>query len=227
LPLTLRQATADERDVILELLEETVRWLRGKGIDQWSKPWPDEERRNKRISQDLSEGKTWLALDDATVAGTITVDPADNDIWPAEKRREKAVYVRRVIVGRRYAGLGLGARLLDWAGDVGERVHEARWIRIDVWTTNRRLHAYYRKQGFRFSGLRDLDDDPDYPSRALFERGTGRRRHDYHAVLRPSVAPRSTGPLPVAVEVTIELQRPRRLRERAGVVVHDGHDPDV
>lgn len=84
---------------------------------------------------------------------------------------------------------GLGARLLDWAGDIGARVHEARWIRIDVWTTNRRLHAYYRKQGFRFSGLRDLDDDPDYPSRALFERSTGWRRHDYRAVLKPSEAP--------------------------------------
>jgi GNAT superfamily N-acetyltransferase len=226
LPLTLRQATCDERDVILDLIEDTVRWLRSRGIDQWSKPWPDEERRDKRISQDLSEGKTWLALDGTAVAGTITVDPADNDIWPTEKRGEKAVYVRRVIVGRRYAGLGLGARLLDWASDIGARVHEARWIRIDVWTTNRRLHAYYRTQGFRFSGLRDLDDDPDYPSRALFERSTDRRRRDYLALLKPS-GPPSTAPLPVTVEVTIELRRPRRLRERTGVVVHDRHDPDI
>ena len=193
LPLTLRQATSDERDVILDLIDDTVRWLQSKGIDQWSRPWPDEERRNKRISRDLSEGKTWLALDDTTVAGTITLDPADNDIWPADKRREKAVYVRRVMVGRRYAGLGLGARLLDWAGDVGARVHEARWTRIDVWTTNRRLHAYYRRQGFRFFGLRDLGDDPDYPSRALFERSTDRRRHDYRTLLKPSAPPPRDG----------------------------------
>jgi ribosomal protein S18 acetylase RimI-like enzyme len=189
LPLTLRQATSDERDVILDLIEDTVCWLRSKGIDQWSKPWPDEERRNKRIAQDLSEGKTWLALDDTTVAGTITIDPANNDIWPAEKRREKAVYVRRVIVGRRYAGLELGARLLDWAGDVAVRAHQASWIRIDVWTTNRRLHAYYRRQGFRFSGFRDLDDEPGYPSRALFERSTDHRLRDYRALLKPAMPP--------------------------------------
>lgn len=187
LPLKLRQATSDELALILDLLEDSVRWLQGMDIDQWATPWPDEERRNKRIARDLSEGKTWFALDGTAVAGTITIDPTDNDIWPAEKRREKAIYVRRVIVRRRYAGLGLGARLLDWAADVAARAHEASWIRIDVWTTNRRLHAYYRKQGFRYH---DLVDDPDYPSRALFERNTNRRRHEYQAVLSP-VVPRA------------------------------------
>ena len=150
MPLTLRQATPDERDVILELLNDSIRWLQDMGIDQWAKPWPDEERRNKRIARDLSEGKTWLA------AGRYGRRRDDHHRsrrqrhLAAEKRSEKAVYVRRVIVRRRYAGLGLGARLLDWAADVAARAHEARWIRIDVWTTNRRLHAYYRRQGFRY-----------------------------------------------------------------------------
>lgn len=183
LPLTLRQATSDELGFILELLDDSIHWLQDMGIDQWATPWPDEERRNERITRDLSEGKTWFALDGTAVAGTITIDPDGNDIWPVEKRSEKAVYVRRVIVRRHYAGLGLGARLLDWAADVAARAHEARWIRIDVWTTNRRLHAYYQMQGFRYH---DLVDDPDYPSRALFERSTDKRRYEYRALLMPA-----------------------------------------
>lgn len=185
MPLTLRQAAPDELDVILELLSDSIRWLQGMGIDQWASPWPDETARNERIAQDLADGKTWLILDGTKVAGTITIDPVNNGIWPAHKCREKAVYVRKVIIRRHYAGLGLGARLFDWAADVAGRVHQARWIRIDVWTTNGRLHAYYRRLGFRF---RYLADDPSYPSRALFERSTDRRRPDYHAVFRP-VAP--------------------------------------
>ena len=185
LPLTLRQAAPDELDVILELLNDSIRWLQGIGIDQWATPWPDEMGRNQRIAQDLADGKTWLILDGTHVAGTITIDPAHNGIWPAYKCREKAVYVRKVIIRRHYAGLGLGARLFDWAADVAARVHQARWIRIDVWTTNGRLHAYYSRLGFRF---RSMADDPAYPSRALFERSTDRRGPDYHAVLRP-VAP--------------------------------------
>jgi GNAT superfamily N-acetyltransferase len=182
LPLALCQATPDERNVMLELLNDSIRWLQGMGIDQWARPWPDEERRNERIVQDLAEGKTWLVLDGAAVAGTITIDPADNGIWPADSRAEKAVYVRKVIVGRHYAGLGLGARLFDWAADVA-RAHGAHWIRVDVWTTNRRLHAYYRELGFRF---RNLADNPDYPSRALFERSTEWRPYDYQTLLRPT-----------------------------------------
>lgn len=191
LPLALSRATPDERDVILELLDDATRWLRGKDTDQWTKPWPDEERRNKRIEQDLRERKTWLLWDDTAAAGTITIDPADNKVWPAEKRSENAVYVRRVIVRRRYAGIGLGARLLDWAADVGARMHGARLIRIDVWTTNTELHAYYRKQGFTFSGFLEPDNlpAPDYPSRALFERSIDRRRPDYQALFGPSPPP--------------------------------------
>jgi GNAT superfamily N-acetyltransferase len=182
LPLTLRQATPGEHDVILELLSDSIRWLQGMGIDQWARPWPNEVGRNERIAQDLSEGKTWVALDGTTVAGTITIDPADNGVWPRDIRLENAVYVRKVIVRRCYAGLGLGARLLDWACDVAAHAHEASWIRIDVWTTNRQLHAYYRRQGFRF---RDLAENPDYPSRALFERSTDSGPRNYQALLRP------------------------------------------
>lgn len=183
--LALRQAAPDERDVVLELLSDSIRWLQRMGIDQWATPWPDEERRNERITQDLAEGKTWLVLDGSAVAGTITLDPTDSGIWPADRRAAKAVYVRKVIVGRHYAGLGLGARLFDWAADVAAHGHGARWIRIDVWTTNQRLHAYYRRLGFQF---RDLADDTDYPSRALFERSTDRRLYDYQKLLR-SAAP--------------------------------------
>lgn len=182
LPLTLRQATPDELDLILELLGDSIRWLQGMGIDQWAKPWPDEEDRTRRIHRDVSGGKIWLALDGTAVAGTITIDPTDDEVWPAQKRGEKAVYVRRVIVRRSYAGLGLGARLVDWAADVAW-ANDARWIRIDVWTTNRQLHNYYRRQGFRFCGLAD---DPEYSSRALFERGTGSHRSEYQAMLRPA-----------------------------------------
>jgi GNAT superfamily N-acetyltransferase len=184
LPLTVRQAVPDELDLILDLLNDSIRWLQGLGLDQWAKPWPDEAGRNARIAQDLAEGKTWLVLDNTEVAGTITLDPTDNGIWPAYKCQEKAVYVRKVIIRRHYAGLGLGARLFDWAADVAAHVHEARWIRIDVWTTNRRLHAYYRKLGFRYH---DLADDPDYPSRALFERSTDKRCCEYQALLRPTL----------------------------------------
>ena len=125
---------------------------------------------------DLLEGKTWLVWDDATVAGTITLDTEEpraaggKPVWPAHNRHGLAMYVRRVIVGRRYAHLGIGAALLDWAAETAKREHGATRICVDVWTTNRALHAYYQRQGFDRCPPPDPGDPIDYPSQALFER---------------------------------------------------------
>ena len=62
------------------------------------------------------------------------------------------MYVRRLVVRRDYAGRGLGAALLDWAGLTARRQAGAQWIRVDVWRSNKELHAYYERQGFTSCG---------------------------------------------------------------------------
>jgi GNAT superfamily N-acetyltransferase len=134
---------------------------------------------------DLLKGKTWIAWDGTIAAGTITVDTEepldlnDRPVWPDDKRHEPALYVRRVIVSRRYAGIGLGAALLDWAADVAKRDHQAALLRIDVWTTNKELHAYYEGQLFTRRASRDPRELANYPSQALFEREVDRSGSDY------------------------------------------------
>ncbi len=134
---------------------------------------------------DLLKGKTWIVWDGPIAAATITIDtegPVDlnnQPVWPAHKRRGPALYVRRVVVSRGYAGIGLGAGLLDWAAEVAKRDHEAAPIRIDVWTTNVDLHAYYEGQRFTRQEGRDPRELGDYPSQALFEREIDRAGPGY------------------------------------------------
>jgi hypothetical protein len=78
--------------------------------------------------------------------------------------------MRRIVVARDYAACGLGAALVDWAAHVARRDHQAALIRIDVWTTNLELHAYFERQRFVRVSCRDPASLPDYPSQALFER---------------------------------------------------------
>jgi ribosomal protein S18 acetylase RimI-like enzyme len=77
-----------------------------------------------------------------------------------------------MVVSRAFAGRGLGAALLDWAGLRARRLHGACWVRVDVWTTNTALHAYYQRQGFVFCGFSNTSRY--YPSAALFQKETGR-----------------------------------------------------
>lgn len=173
----LRLARPGDLDEVRGLVREAAEWLRGsKNTDQWARPWPDRARDRECMLNDLIKGKTWIAWDDTTAAGTITVDteePLDlneQPVWPDHKRREPALYVRRVIVRRRYAGIGLGAALLGWAADVARRDHQAALIRVDLWTTNQGLHAYFERQRFTRCEGRDLRGLANYPSQALFER---------------------------------------------------------
>jgi GNAT superfamily N-acetyltransferase len=165
-------------DAVSGLVREAAEWLRtSKTTDQWARPWPDRIRQRERMLNDLLKSKTWLVWDGATAAATITVDtdePVDlneQPVWPEHERHRSALYVRRIVVARDYAGCGLGAALLDWAAHVAKRDHQAALIRIDVWTTNLELHAYYEEQRFTRLRGRDPRELAGYPSQALFERG--------------------------------------------------------
>lgn len=176
--LVLRRASAPDFAHVHSLLIEASRWLETKDTDQWAKPWPDENRRKERIEKAIEAGRTWIAWDGSQPAATLTASPNDHRIWPERDRDEPAVYVRRIVISRRYAGLGLGGQLHDWAGLRASRNYGARWIRVDVWTTNTRLHGYYRGQGFQFCGYCLIRD---YPSAALFQKRTN--------LIRPYAAP--------------------------------------
>jgi GNAT superfamily N-acetyltransferase len=154
-PFALRLGMPGDLDTVSGLVKEAAGWLRtSKNTDQWAKPWPDRIHQRERMLNDLLKGMTWLVWDGETAAATITVDtdePVDLDeqpVWPEHARHWSALYLRRIVVARAYVGCGLGTALLDWAAHVAKRDHQAALIRIDVWTTNLELHAYFERQRF-------------------------------------------------------------------------------
>jgi GNAT superfamily N-acetyltransferase len=105
--------------------------------------------------------------DDGTPAATITVDRwANPDLWTPEEAAEPALYAHKLTVARAHAGQGLGAELLDWAGSRAAGAGD-RWLRVDVWTTNKQLQDYYRRLGFTHVRTVILAHNP---SGALFQR---------------------------------------------------------
>ena len=118
----------------------------------------------------MQVGWTWIVWHGRTPAATVTIATnANAAVWSACEcdLAERAVYAHRLITARNYAGWGLGAELLNWAGLHGRREYGAKWIRIDVWTSNTALHGYYMKRGFEPCGY---CPDHTYPSGALFQK---------------------------------------------------------
>lgn len=169
-------ATTKDFDAVLGLIDDAARWLRTKDTDQWVKPWPDRGARDARVMRGLAGEKTWIVRDGDIAAATVTLTPRRNQkVWSGRACRcdlgERSVYAHRLITARSHQGLGLGAQLIDWAGLRARHEYGAKWIRIDVWTTNAALHDYYERTGFEPCGF---CADPDYPSGRLFQKRTSR-----------------------------------------------------
>lgn len=156
---------------VVALIDQAAAWLRTKDTDQWVSPWPNRADRDGRVRLSVHQGKTWICWDRDIPAATLTADLDDDPYWASERARPSrpAVYVHRLVVARRYAGMRLGSSLLSWAGRTGRLAHGAHSVRISAWTTNLVLHQYYRGEGFT---LRGFHADDGYPSAARFEKPT-------------------------------------------------------
>jgi GNAT superfamily N-acetyltransferase len=169
-------ATTEDFDTVLGLIDEAAAWLRTKNTDQWATPWPDRDARDARVKRGLAGEKTWIVWDGTVAAATVTLTPRLNPkVWSRPAclcdLGERAVYAHRLITARSYRGQGLGAQLIDWAGLRARYRYGAKWIRIDVWSTNAGLHDYYLNAGFEPCGG---CEDPGYPSGKLFQKRTAR-----------------------------------------------------
>jgi GNAT superfamily N-acetyltransferase len=175
--LYIRSAREDDLSDILGLREHLAGWLSEKGLDQWQEPWPDKDEQTRRIVDAIRAGATWMVCDGKGPVATITFHDQDRgELWFGKKgAKDPALYISRMMVHRRYAGRGIGAVMLDSAEDYAATL-KLDYIRLDAWTTNQALHAYYTGQGFEHVGriweqlLNDRPDLDGYPSTALFQR---------------------------------------------------------
>jgi hypothetical protein len=129
------------------------------------------DQRTERFQLPSLSGPPWGAWNSQA---PLTFCPAvnqrdqlgDQGHWTPEEQQQPSMYLHRLIVRRKYSGLGTD--VIEWAckraGELGND-----WVRIDVWTDNVGLHRYYEQRGFRHVRTLDLSD---YPSGALFQRKT-------------------------------------------------------
>jgi ribosomal protein S18 acetylase RimI-like enzyme len=175
----IRPARISDMDAIIGLIDEAAGWLKAdKGTDQWQRPWPNQTARDQRIYRGIKSGRTWIVEDwtepvdsPRRLVATVSCGRGGNKmLWTLRERNEPAVYISRLIVSRAHKGREVGAALINWASRRGIKEWHAKYIRLDVWTTNLDLQAYYKTQKFDHIRTCDFDNPWDYPSAALFQR---------------------------------------------------------
>lgn len=146
----IRPAVLDDLALIRRLRLQRSSWLAARGSDQWSTRAAglSIDYFARAVSRAVAAWETWIAEVDGEPAATITInDRADRELWTSAELAD-ALIVHYLIVDFRFAGYGVGQRLLAHAAALA-RAHGRRWVRLDAWTANTDLHAYYRRAGFR------------------------------------------------------------------------------
>lgn len=161
-PFLIRLAEDTDVPAMTGLRREAERWLASRGITQWTRRW--ETVAVEKLQRATGQRRAWVVEVDGTVGATVTLGGPDEDLWRIADG--PALYLYKLIVARRHAGLGIGAMLCDWACDQAA-LHGYPALRLDVWHTNTRLIEYYSSQGFTHIRTELV---PGRDTGALFER---------------------------------------------------------
>ena len=154
-PVDIALAAPADLDDVLDILNETARWLTSRGINQWVDGFP-----RKLIAAGISHGEVYLARRERRAVGTFTLKWSDELFWPGATGASG--YIHRIAVRREARGLGV--ELLK----IAERVTAAsgrKLLRLDCFAANDALCAYYERAGFARRGDIEVDGraDPTVP----------------------------------------------------------------
>lgn len=165
----IRPAVPEDLKVLVAMRQERISWLAERGSDQWQVGLTVDGFAD-RVAASIAANQTYVAVDENhEVIGTIAVDKWTNpDLW-SETELAESVIVHRMITWPRATNSGIGAVLLKHANKIALNLG-CPWVRLDAWTNNTDLHAYYQRAGFRH--VRTVDGHKS-KSTALFERQAG------------------------------------------------------
>lgn len=157
--MIIRRASTADVPRLQQFRTDAAAWLSARSSDQWSTAYPDE-----LLLASIQAGDVYLVQQTPTTdpIATVTLDRlADPVLWTDAEAKEPAFYVHKLTLATPGRGTGLGAHLLNWCGERAARAG-ATWLRLDAWTTNTRLHAYYQCLGFHH--VRTVDAPEAYGS---------------------------------------------------------------
>jgi len=155
--MVLRPGTVDDESALLELFDEAVRWLAGRGLGgQWgTQPWSERPDRRERISRLARSSELTIAEVGNRVVGALEVGESSPSYAPRD--HEDNLYIYVLLTSRRLIGQGIGGALLSHAR-ADCRTRGLELLRVDCWAGGeQQLVRYYESQGFTATEQFDRD----------------------------------------------------------------------
>jgi GNAT superfamily N-acetyltransferase len=158
--ITVRQAQAQDAAVIQEMLEEAAQWVDALGVVMWDEGELDPDR----VAREAAEGQFFIAEIAGDPAGAVRFQLEDRLFWPDLEGTDSA-FIHRLVVRRRYKGLGVSIALMQWAVSHARSLGKS-YLRLDTDASRPKLRELYERFGFQFHSFREVG--PYYVARYLY-----------------------------------------------------------
>jgi GNAT superfamily N-acetyltransferase len=153
------------RQLVHQVRDDAGEWLSTKGTDQY-RGGLDMAQVHANIDHDFDAYPFvgWLVGGEVVAMMALIAPEAEAEFWSPEEIAEPQIYISRFFVVEH--GKGYGSALLEAVIEQA-RQEGKRWVRLNCWSTNTRLHAYYIAHGFEHVRTSDV---AGRMSGALFQR---------------------------------------------------------
>ena len=148
--VTVRQAQVSDAGIIQEMLEEAAHWVDALGVVMWD----EGELAAGRVAGEIAAGLFFVGEIGGEPAGTLRFQIDDRIFWP-DLNGDDSAFIHRLVVRRRYRGLGVSTALMEWAVSRA-RAMGKRYLRLDCDASRAKLRRLYEGFGFVFHSFRQV-----------------------------------------------------------------------
>jgi GNAT superfamily N-acetyltransferase len=148
--ITVRQAQTTDAAVVQDMLEEAARWVDALGVIMWE----EGELAPDRVDSEIAGGLFFIADVSGDPAGVVKFQLEDRLFWP-DLIEDQSAFIHRLVVRRRYKGLGVSTALMQWAVSRA-RAMGKRTLRLDCDASRMKLRRLYEGFGFEFHSFRQV-----------------------------------------------------------------------
>ena len=143
----------------LTAIREAYAHARAIQQQQGSTVWP--EFTDEAMLAEVSERRLFRVFGDGSLLGVFSVAYEDAAIW-GELERGAHIYLHRIARSPTSHVTGLVDAVLAWARAECKALGRSG-LRMDTWSDNQALIAFYQRRGFDLVAHRRIEDDPRLP----------------------------------------------------------------
>ena len=122
-------------------------------------PWPKFER--QLIENEILEQRQWNIVIDNQITCVWAITDNDPQIW-GERNKDPAIYIHRIATHPDFRGRNLVSNIVKWSINFAKSKGK-KFVRMDTVGENTGLINHYKKCGFDFLGLSQLEDTTNLP----------------------------------------------------------------